>query len=145
MTEKTPWNPSRKATARVRNPLPTPTECNNCGGEVKIIHHDDLYGRAYSDWPWMYKCSGCDSYVGMHPFTNIPLGTLADSETREARKQCKSIFERLFKRGKMTRSEAYARLAEKLGIETGECHFGWFDVAMCRKAKAAAEELAHGI
>lgn len=143
--EKTPWNPSKKATKRVKNVLPTPEQCNCCGRMgVVIKSNDEIYrGRKYGKWPWVYICAGdiesCGAYVGMHPFTNIPLGTLADAKTREARKKCKVPF--LHLTGKISRKEAYKKLAEKLGIETEECHFGWFDAVMCEKAAQAAREI----
>lgn len=139
--EKSPWNPSVRATKRVRNPLPIPVECEHCGSPVQVAHHKQVYGRSYGDWPWLYKCEGCRAYVGMHPFTNIPLGTLATSEIRQARKHCKSPFESLYKSGRLTRSEAYERLAEKLGIEKEQCHFGWFNVEMCQKAENASRQI----
>lgn len=139
--EKSPWNPSQRATKRVRNPLPIPTNCEHCRSPVQIAHHDQVYGRIYGNWPWLYRCEGCRAYVGMHPFTNIPLGTLATPEIRQARKQCKSPFESLYKSGRLTRSEAYERLAEKLGIEKEQCHFAWFNVEMCQKAEKAARQI----
>lgn len=131
---KTPWNPSKTATARVLNPLPAPTVHEACGQPVAIAHHNDVYGREYSDWPWMYRCPKCDASVGMHPFTAIPLGTLADKALRNARKECKAPFERLYLDRRMTRDQAYARLAEHLGIPVGECHFGWFTHEQCAEA-----------
>jgi hypothetical protein len=77
----------------------------------------------------------------MHPGTGIPLGTLADEAIREARKHCKEPFESLYKTGKMSRSQAYQALADKLGIPKEECHFGWFDAAMCEQAAVAAREV----
>ncbi len=146
---KTPWGPSKRAIKRVKNPLPKPEQCNCCGREGVVIKSNaEIYGRAYGEWPWVYICEGCGSYVGMHPFTDIPLGTLADladAATREARKECKAPFEALHRTGKMTRSDAYQKLADKLGIPKEECHFGWFDAAMCKKAAAAAREIYLGI
>ncbi|WP_407330594.1 zinc-finger-containing protein [Enterovibrio sp. 27052020O] len=142
MTEvKTPWNPSKKATARVKNPLPAPTECRYCTGEVSAVKNSAIYGREYGEWPWLYLCTGCRAYVGMHPFTNIPLGTLANQMTRDARKEHKPTFERLFESNLMTRNEAYTALASKLGIEKEECHFGWFDAPMCEAAAQASREI----
>jgi len=135
MSNKSPWNPSRKATARVKDPLPTPCQCHYCLDVVEIRHHDDIYGRAYGEWPWAYVCVNCGAYVGMHPFTAIPLGTLADKATRDARKTCKPAFERLWKSGKMNRSEAYQWLAKKLGITVDKCHWGMFDAATCIRAR----------
>jgi hypothetical protein len=131
----TPWNPSRRATARVLNPLPAPTTCPNCGGEVQLLGNERVYGRPYGEWPYAYKCMdrACNSYVGLHPFTAIPLGTLANPRTRKARTDAKAVFNPLWQTGKRTRSEAYAWLASKLGIPVEECHVGWFDVKQCEK------------
>lgn len=112
---KTPTNPSRTATARVKNPLPAPTECHFCSGRVQIATHQEVYGRDYSDWPYVYLCQGCGAYVGLHPFTAIPLGTLADKATRQARKECKNPFECIWQSRLMSRSQAYGWLAEKWG------------------------------
>ena len=131
---KTPLNPSRKATARVKNPLPVPTACNCCGAPVELVPNSAIYGRAYGDWPWAYLCNGCGAYVGLHPFTAIPLGTLADAPMREARKRAKAAFNPLWQNGQMTRSDAYAWLAGAMGIADKEqCHIGWFDAAQCNQ------------
>lgn len=132
---KTPANPSRKAIARVKNPLPVPAECRFCKSSVQIATHREVYGRDYSDWPYIYLCDSCGACVGMHPFTNIPLGTLADKATREARKNSKKPFEILWRKGNMTRTEAYTWLADQLGIAADECHFGWFDISQCEQAE----------
>ncbi|HDR9163662.1 TPA: hypothetical protein QDB28_004066 [Burkholderia vietnamiensis] len=128
-----PWNPSRRATARVKDPLPAPTSCPHCGAVVGIVNNKAIYGRPYGEWPWAYMCidARCRSYVGMHPFTSIPLGTLADEATRAARKQAKALFMPLYESGHMTRTEAYAWLAGRLGIALEKCHFGWFSAADC--------------
>ncbi|WP_349010536.1 zinc-finger-containing protein [Photorhabdus bodei] len=142
--QKTPWNPSKRAILKVKNPLPPPTICNYCGSSVKISHHKEIYnGKSFGNWPWAYLCNCCGAYVGMHPFTNIPLGTLADAETRNARKQCKPYFERLWKfNGAIfSRNDAYNWLANKLGIKTSECHFGWFDIDTCHRAKEICENM----
>lgn len=142
---KTPANPSKTATKRVKNPLPVPTVCNMCGGTVVIKTHVDIYGRDYSDWPWAYGCDVCDSYVGMHPFTNIPLGTLADKATRAARNKAKAPFEVIHKQGYLTRKEAYYQLSKHLGIPFEHCHFGWFDIDMCEKALIASSKILRDV
>lgn len=136
MNEYTPWNPSKRAERRVKNPLPVPCDCHLCkGNRIEVVHHDKLYGRAYGQWPWAYRCQDCGAYVGMHPLTAIPLGTLADAPLRQARKDCKAPFEALWKSGKLTRDQAYTELAAALGLKEGEAHFGWFDVDQCRRAQ----------
>lgn len=96
--------------------------------------HEEIYGRDYSDWPYAYLCESCGAYVGLHPFTAIPLGTLADKKTRDARKNCKAPFESLWRTGRMSRNQAYQWLAGKLGIPVNECHFGWFTAEQCETA-----------
>lgn len=133
---KTPWNPSRTATARVTNPLPAPSTCPNCGSSVVLVNNEEIYGSSYGEWPWAYRCADlkCNSYVGLHPFTNIPLGTLADAPTREARKRAKAVFNPLWQGRRMSRKEAYAWLAKALGIKNvGDCHIGWFGIEMCER------------
>jgi hypothetical protein len=80
----------------------------------------------------------CNSYVGLHPFTCIPLGTLANAGTRQARKRAKAAFNPLWQNGgPMARKEAYRWLAAVLGIaEVETCHIGWFDQATCDRVVA---------
>ena len=132
---KTPLNPSRRATQRVKDPLPIPTLCPYCGARVELKTHLEVYGAEYGEWPFMYACGGCKARVGLHPFTAIPLGTLADQETREARKRCKPAFTRLTEKREWSRHQAYAWLAEQLGIPLAGCHWGMFDVATCERAQ----------
>lgn len=144
-SDVTPQNPSRRATKRVTNPLPAPTICPFCGGtDIQIAHHDQVYGRAYNDWPWLYLCGCCRAYVGMHPFTNIPLGTLADEALRKARRNCKQPFNALWESGRMTRDETYAALAAHLGMPLAACHFGWFNIEQCSLAREWAEGVLRG-
>ncbi len=142
--EKTPYNPSKKATGRVKNPLPAPVECHYCQSPVSIAKNSAIYGREYGEWPWVYVCESslCRAYIGMHPFTAIPLGTLANQELRNARKECKPAFNHIWQSGLMTRTEAYQWLAKQLSIPAGECHFGWFDVDLCQRAKLICEGVA---
>lgn len=130
--EKTPWNPSRSATARVTNPIPQPTNCRHCNGKVELVNNSRIYGKSYGEWPYCFLCVGCGAYVGLHPFTAIPLGTLATAAIRDARKRAKTAFNPLWQARHMTRSDAYVWLAAKLGIaNVNECHIGWFDVPQC--------------
>ena len=135
---KTPWNPSRRAIARVKNPLPAPTKCPYCDGAVKLVTNDHIYGRLYGDWPWTYLCAApdCDAYVGLHPQTAIPLGTLANAELRGWRKRAKAAFNPLWQapEAELSRSAAYSWLASALDVENVEaCHIGWFDVQTCMR------------
>lgn len=134
---KTPWHPSVRATERVPDPMPVPTVCSCCGAHaIEIRHHTQIYhGHEFGEWPWAYVCSACGAMVGMHPFTSIPLGTLADGPLRRLRKACKQPFNLLWVHKRMTRDEAYAALAKHLGIPAAQCHFGLLDDATCRAAR----------
>lgn len=132
---KTPFNPSRSATARVKNPVPVPESCPYCGGEVVCTTNDAIYnGRTYGEYPWIYMCVNKDAYVGLHPYTAIPLGSLADKELREWRNKSKNVFYKWAKsKGMHGRKESYPALAELMGLEVEQTHFGWFDVEQCKK------------
>ncbi|MEQ1964379.1 zinc-finger-containing protein [Xenorhabdus khoisanae] len=131
----TPWNPNPRAINRVNDPFPTPTKCRYCCNDVTIAHHTEVFGRILnSKWPWLYLCTSCGARVGMHPETNIPLGTLADYPTRLARMSGKREFEEMRRERDLARPDAYRWLARRLGIQFRQCHFGWFDTDMCEKA-----------
>jgi len=137
------FNVSHTAIARVSNPLPEPTVCPHCRGAVVLANNSKIYGKAYGQWPWVYRCinDSCDSYVGLHPFTAFPLGTLADKVTRNARKKAKNAFNPIWQSKRMSRSAAYIWLANKLGIaDVNACHFGWFDVETCNRVLLVCEE-----
>lgn len=128
---------SRRALKRVKNPLPIPTDCRYCGGCVELVSNSKIYnGREYGDWPYAYLCSDCKAYVGLHPDTDIPLGTVAAPQLRKDRNTAKDAFHRVKEQRGFSRSLAYQWLAGKMGIEVGVCHFGWFDQDECAKALA---------
>ncbi|MDE9440044.1 DUF3268 family zinc-finger domain-containing protein, partial [Xenorhabdus bovienii] len=97
-------------------------------------HHTEVFGEVRGRWPWLYVCWSCDARVGMHPETNIPLGYLADEQTRRARRDGKEKFEEMRAFRNWERTDAYRWLAWQLGISFNKCHFGWFDTDMCNKA-----------
>jgi len=110
--------------------------CPHCGGTAKQVDSIRVYRKSYG---MIWICENypeCDSYVGCHGETGEPLGTLANAELRELRKRAHSVFDKLWKSGPYARGDAYAELAEKLGISKAECHIGMFDEAMCNKVIA---------
>ncbi len=141
---------SRRALRRVKGYMPPPTTCPHCAAEVRLVSHAEIYnGREYGDWPYAYLCSGdeCAAYVGLHPDTDLPLGTLADAPTRESRKVNKRHFLELQQRWGWSRREAYGWLAQRLGIPVEQCHWGWFDAEQAELAGAICiehMEFTHG-
>lgn len=128
---------SRRALSRIDHPVAIPTACRYCASPVDLVENSAIYnGRTYGDWPYAYLCCGCGAYVGLHPDTDLPLGTLADRYTRDTRNICKRAFEQIWRHQYMTRSQAYAWLAAKMGISVADCHFGLFEPAQCKVAQS---------
>src|SRR5688572_15421813 len=111
------------------------TVCPFCGSRVVFCTNDVLYGELKGDWPYIYRCvsNRCDSYVGVHPNTDMPLGTLANLETRRYRRLAHVYFDSIWRTGKMRRRAAYEWLAKELGISSGQCHIALFDVEQCKR------------
>ncbi|KOP68932.1 hypothetical protein AMS62_03245 [Bacillus sp. FJAT-18019] len=112
---------------------PIPVTCCYCSSDVIYTSNATIYGKEYGNGR-VYKCTGCDAYVGVHDGTNIPLGRLANRELRGLKKRCHSLFDSAWKVKKIRRRQAYSRMAERLGIPVNECHFGWFDKDLLIKA-----------
>jgi len=139
---------SRRQLAKVGSPLPPPTACRYCGSPVRLGTHAEVYqGRSFGDWPYVYRCveDRCGAYVGLHPKTDLPLGTLADARLREARRRHKAPFVSLKRLMGWSDHQAYAWLADRLGIPLRDCHWSWFEVNDCQAAGALCREaLAQG-
>jgi hypothetical protein len=119
---------------KVKNVLPIPTICPNCGGAVERVSNSVIYGKEYGAWPFAYRCvvGSCDSYVGIHPKTDVPLGTLANKAVRAARKQAKAMLSPMWEVDGMDKNAVYAWLAKEMGIaDVNHCHIGWFDAKQC--------------
>jgi len=97
-------------------------------GYVLYPHRQDLFDKKF------YLCRKCEAYVGCHPDTQIPLGTLANTELRNIRSQVHKVFDSIWKSGKMKRRQAYQWLADQLKIDIKDCHIAMFDINMCEKA-----------
>lgn len=132
---------SRRALKRIPHPMPVPTVCSGCGGQVELVSNDEIYGRGYGDWPFAYLCRPCDAYVGLHPNTDIPLGTLANKALREERKRSKAVFHDLIRHKGGSRTHWYRELAKQMRIGVDQCHFGMFDLERCEQALNACRAL----
>jgi len=131
---------SRTALRKVKDRLPPPTQCPYCQGSVRLVTNDEIYrGRTYGNWPYAYLCDACGATVGVHPGTDLPLGTLADKALRAARNDAKAQFKQLMRLRALPRDDAYKWLANELGMTKQVCHFAWFDLDQCEAARAACE------
>lgn len=113
--------------------------CSYCMKEAELVDSKEIYGRSYG---LIYLCRPCDAYVGVHKETNKPLGTLANEELREWRKDVHAVFDPLWKEEYEKRDKNrykirhcwYQWLSTQLDLPYNECHIGMFNIDMCKKA-----------
>ena len=115
--------------------------CPYCGGEPQVVtgakvypHRPDLASKRFG------ACLPCNATVGFHA-DGRPLGTLAKPELRRLRGQAHTMFDRIWNHPAnaggtraSVRRHCYRRLADGLGIDVKECHFGEFREDRIRKA-----------
>jgi hypothetical protein len=72
--------------------------------------------------------------VGTHKNspTHAPLGRLANAELRRAKMAAHAAFDPWWKSGRMTRREAYQKLASLMSMDPKDAHIGMFDVEQCK-------------
>lgn len=115
-----------------KNPM-----CPYCGQKSSLVKGDVIYPHLLRlHEKNFYLCNPCNAYVGCHPNTDNPLGRLANAELRKNKLLAHNVFDKLWKSGKMSRSEAYKMLAEKMRIECKDCHIGMFTVMQCKQVMA---------
>lgn len=111
--------------------------CPYCGDVSILVKGDKIYPHLPKlHHKSFYLCSPCDAYVGCHPNTTVPLGRLANAELRKKKLLAHSVFDKLWKSGKMSRKDAYAILCEKMALNPNDCHIGMFTVQQCNKVMA---------
>lgn len=114
-------------------------KCPYCGAEVVLKDYDFIHRSKYinknkNEHVWV--CSNypeCDSYVGCHEGTTLPLGRPANARLRTLKKEAHKQFDPIWKSGLMSRKEAYVWLSSVLHIPLEECHIGLFDIKMCQR------------
>ncbi len=119
-----------------------------CGRRAELVTGQVIYpGRAdlYTKRFWL--CDPCDAYVGCHPGSTRPLGTLAGPELRRARMRAHNALDPLWRHAEdhypdlpkrkirairnIARSRVYRWLSLRLGIPEDQCHIGQSDVETC--------------
>lgn len=119
-----------EAVARVRDSLPVPTTCRFCSGDVELVNNAKFYGGREFGWPFAYACCECGARVGCHTGTDIPLGTLADKATMQARRAAHAAFDPLWQnKGAGARKRTYQALSKAMGKNAA--HISWMDAEDC--------------
>lgn len=114
--------------------------CPYCGNAAKLVTGREIYAHRPELASGNYwQCAPCDAWVGCHK-PNLgygdgtrPLGRLANESLRRAKARAHAAFDPIWESGKLTRSQAYAWLADALGLAPSETHMGEFDEATCAR------------
>lgn len=105
--------------------------CPYCNKQAEWVENKEIYGRNYGESYMAYFCRLCNAYVGCHNNTRRPLGTMANSETREWRRRAHDVFDRIWKgRKKKFRDVTYKAISREFGFDV---HIGNSDTDMCKK------------
>lgn len=116
-------------------------KCNYCGKDVVFMSSKKFYGKDYGSN--VYSCKPCGAYVGTHGNTSKPLGTLAKAGLRKLRNEAHSLFDPLWKSGKMSRSSAYKYLSNIMFLPAKDTHIGMFDEDDCLYLIAKLKEASY--
>lgn len=117
--------------------------CNYCGSPAVIRPASQIFHNSRRSG-YICVCShypSCNAYVGVHPGTKIPLGTLADPELRRKRVLAHQIFDRIWKSGVMNRAQAYRWLADALCLNESQTHIAQFGNYLCDRVIAESKKV----
>ena len=108
--------------------------CPYCEEDSKLVSGSDVWpGRSDLYDLKIWECKPCKSRVGCKKNTDIPLGSLANPELRLIRRRAHESFDPIWKSARVSRSKAYADLADYLKLGTSECHIGMMREGMCQR------------
>ena len=113
----------------------TTIKCPYCGNDAELTTGYKVYPHRLdlADLR-VWACFPCDAWVGTHKNspTHAPLGRLANAELRRAKMAAHAAFDPWWKSGRMTRREAYQKLASLMSMDPKDAHIGMFDVEQCK-------------
>ena len=122
---------SKKKKKKAKSAAP---RCPYCGKPAKLISAAGIL-PPQSKVSKVYACGDypeCDVYVCVHPGTDVAMGTLADAKLRRLRQEAHRCFDRLYKDGLMSKTDAYAWLADRTWLPRQQAHIGCFGEYHCQ-------------
>ena len=132
----------RHAIATMLARVGKPPICPDCQQPGRLVERPANWReRTNERWRNKYVCDDCDTRVGCHPHSDVPLGTMAGPALRAARMAAHAAFDPLWRR-KMrltglsksdARHRAYVWLATAMRLDLDDTHIGLFDEAQCRR------------
>lgn len=129
----------RRNTNRAKRPL----RCPHCGAVMMLRPASEIYHDCTSDKK-LLVCNNfprCDTYVGVHPGTDIPLGVPANGDLRNLRIRAHRKFDLIWKTGIMTRENAYRWFADSFGLRLQDAHIGMCGEYHCRELIKLCDEV----
>lgn len=110
-----------------------------CGLVAELVTGNELYPHRQDDLgdKLFYRCKPCAAWVGVNASTGLPMGSLANEETRKARKRAHEFMQTLIRR-KMAREKigeqrarqlAQAWISERLEIPKDRAKINLMDAA----------------
>jgi hypothetical protein len=127
------------AGAHIPSNVDNPPICPYCQNAAQLVLGGRIYPHRYDLAELqMWLCSRCNAWVGCHKPSahsdgTVPFGRLANAELRGLKTQAHAAFDPLWKNHGITRDDAYAWLAEELGLAKDLTHIGMFDEDTCRR------------
>lgn len=97
--------------------------CRYCNTEPELKTSLQVYGRNIGGCNFYWVCPLCAAMVGCKHGTFIPMGNLANVETRKLRINAHRAFDPIWKNKYMNRYDAYLWLAKKIQVNPKKCHF----------------------
>jgi len=108
--------------------------CVECGAKLELRH--SRHGLFYGCTTW--RTTRCRGAIRANP-DGSPEGVAVDDRTREARLEASTVFDELWKTGKMSVEQARLWLGEELGLRPGYMHFGILSVEQCARVVACVD------
>lgn len=108
--------------------------CPYCGAHAVLRSSKAVYQSKAKPGRHLFVCARyplCDSYVGAHEGTLLPMGTLANGDLRNKRIQAHRAFNRLWESGTMKKWQAYRWMQAKFGLCSQQAHIAMFSEYMC--------------
>jgi len=117
--------------------------CPYCGSTAVLRPDSYVYGDR-GVGKHLYVCShypDCDAYVGVYENTMEPMGTLADARLRRMRIEAHRSFDAIWRKGILSRNEAYCWLQDSFCLRRDQAHIGLFSEYMCGQVVEASRKV----
>ncbi len=119
---------------KISHRLPRPQVCTECRSTNIALQKRSFMGRrTHGEWDLIWHCGDCDAMVGCHEGTDVPLGTMANAETRGMRLLAHEAFDPMWRgrNSRLSRDDAYEWMAVVLGVPIANAHIGMLDRHQC--------------